>query len=326
MFSGLNLAFFSISKLTLEIETKNNNRHALKIAKLREDSNFLLTTILWGNVGINVLLTLLSNSVMAGALSFIFSTFVITFFGEIIPQAYFSRHAMRTASLLSPILRFYQLVLYPVAKPTAVVLDKWLGQEAIQFFREKDLRELLKIHINDPESEIDKVEGKGALNFLSIDDLSIAEEGETIVPESIIEMTFFNNKPIFPKIEYSCEDSFLKRVHSGQKKWVVLTDKEGVPKLTLDSDAFLRSALFEKTVINPLEFCHRPIIIHDSKTSLGDTILQLKVNPGKSGDDVIDKDVILFWGDQKRVITGSDILGRLLRGIVKNKTTSISND
>ena len=326
MFSGLNLAFFSISKLTLEIETKNNNRHALKIAKLREDSNFLLTTILWGNVGINVLLTLLSNSVMAGALSFIFSTFVITFFGEIIPQAYFSRHAMRTASLLSPILRFYQLVLYPVAKPTAVVLDKWLGQEAIQFFREKDLRELLKIHINEPESEIDKVEGKGALNFLSIDDLSIAEEGETIVPESIIEMTFFNNKPIFPKIEYSCEDSFLKRVHSGQKKWVVLTDKEGVPKLTLDSDAFLRSALFEKTVINPLEFCHRPIIIHDSETSLGDTILQLKVNPERSGDDVIDKDVILFWGDQKRVITGSDILGRLLRGIVKNKTTSISND
>ena len=63
MFSGLNLAFFSISKLKLEIEVKNNNSHALKIAKLREDSNFLLTTILWGNVGINVLLTLLSNSV-----------------------------------------------------------------------------------------------------------------------------------------------------------------------------------------------------------------------------------------------------------------------
>ena len=325
MFSGLNLAFFSISKLKLEIE-RNNNRHALKIAKLRQNSNFLLTTILWGNVGINVLLTLLSSSVMAGALSFIFSTFVITFFGEIIPQAYFSRHAMRAASLLSPIIRFYQLLLYPVAKPTAIVLDKWLGQEAVQFFREKDLRELLTIHINDPESEIDKVEGKGALNFLSIDDLSIAEEGETIVPESIIEMNFIDNKPIFPKIENSCEDPFLRKVHSGQKKWVVLMDKDGVPKLTLDSDAFLRSMLFDKSVTKPLEFCHRPIIIHDSETSLGDTILQLEVNPKKSGDDVIDKDVILFWGGQKRVITGSDILGRLLQGIVQNIPTSISND
>ena len=114
MFSGLNLAFFSITKLRLEIESQKKDPHALKVAKLREDSNFLLTTILWGNVGINVLLTLLSNSVMVGAVAFIFSTFIITFFGEIIPQAYFSRHAMRTASLLSPALRFYQIMLFPV--------------------------------------------------------------------------------------------------------------------------------------------------------------------------------------------------------------------
>ncbi len=80
---------------------EKNNPQALKVAKLRQDSNFLLTTILWGNVGINVLLTLLSNSVMMGAVAFLFSTFVITFFGEIIPQVYFSRHALKVASLLA---------------------------------------------------------------------------------------------------------------------------------------------------------------------------------------------------------------------------------
>jgi len=37
----------------------------------------------------------------------------------------------------------------------------------------------------------------------------------------------------------------------------------------------------------------------------------------RSDDDVIDQDIILFWGDKKLVVTGSDILGRLLRGIVK---------
>jgi len=31
-----------------------------------------------------------------------------------------------------------------------------------------------------------------------------------------------------------------------------------------------------------------------------------------------EKDIILFWGNQKRIITGSDILGRLMRGIVQN--------
>jgi metal transporter CNNM len=36
-------------------------------------------------------------------------------------------------------------------------------------------------------------------------------------------------------------------------------------------------------------------------------------------DDVIDNDLILVWGEEKRIITGSDILGRLLRGISINE-------
>ncbi|MDT8272807.1 MAG: hypothetical protein RRA35_06410 [Desulfomonilia bacterium] len=30
--------------------------------------------------------------------------------------------------------------------------------------------------------------------------------------------------------------------------------------------------------------------------------------------------VILVWNDEKRIITGDDVLGRLLRGIAKNRT------
>jgi len=108
MFSGLNLAFFSVSRLRLEAEAVAGNRAAVRILALRRDSNFLLTTILWGNVGINVLLTLLSSSVLAGVSAFAFSTIVITFAGEILPQAYFSRRALQMASLLAPVLRFYQ--------------------------------------------------------------------------------------------------------------------------------------------------------------------------------------------------------------------------
>ena len=35
-------------------------------------------------------------------------------------------------------------------------------------------------------------------------------------------------------------------------------------------------------------------------------------------DDVVDNDVIIVWAKEKRIITGSDLLGRLLRGIVRN--------
>ncbi len=114
IFSGLNLAFFSLTRLRLEIEAETaHTTGAKKVLAMRKDSNFLLTTILWGNVGINVLLTLLSDSIMTGVISFVFSTVLITFFGEIIPQAYFSRHALNMASLLSPVLRVLSIHFIP---------------------------------------------------------------------------------------------------------------------------------------------------------------------------------------------------------------------
>jgi hypothetical protein len=320
MFSGMNLAAFSISRLRLEVQVAADNRLAKKVLALRRDSNFLLTTILWGNVGINVLLTLLSDSVMTGILAFCFSTILITLAGEIAPQAYFSRHALKMASLLAPILRFYQVLLYPVAKPTAMILDRWLGSEGIHYFRERDLREVIKMHMKAEEAEVDHVEGAGALNFLAIDDLAVVHEGEMIDPESIIALPIQEDgKPIFPFFESSSKDSFLRQIERSGKKWVILIDLHDEPQMVLDADGFLRHALFHEQV-NPYFYCHRPLIVRDLQTPLGDVINKLKVEPQTPGDDVIDQDIILTWGEERRVITGADLLGRLMRGIIIQST------
>ncbi len=320
--SGLNLAFFSISKLRLEMEAGKDDPHARRILALREDSNFLLVTILWANVAVNVLLALLSGSVLTGVMAFLFSTVVITIIGEIIPQAYFSRHALKVASFLSPLLRFYQLLLYPVAKPTACILDRWLGKEAIPYFEEKDLRELITMHMDSEETDIEKMEGKGALNFLALDDMPLTDEGEVIDPESIMSLEFDGTRPVFPKIESSPDDQFLRQVECSGKKWIILLDRGGEPRMVLNSDKFIRNALFDVARFNPYRHCHRPIIIRDDHTPLGNVIPRLKVNPEHGEDDVIDEDIVLLWGKEKKVITGSDILGRLLRGIVRNKAVA----
>lgn len=315
MFSGLNLALLGISRLRLEVEAHSENPAAIKILALRKDFNFLLTTILWGNVAINVLLTLLSNSVMAGVTAFIFSTFLITFFGEIAPQAYFSRHAMRMGSLLAPVLRFYQFLLYPVAKPSALVLDWWLGEEGIKYFRERDLRTVIRRHIEADDSDIDRLEGIGAMNFLALDDIAVTQEGEFVEPTSIITLPTEEGMPIFPDFERNVHDSFLLNVNRSGKKWVIIVDNENQPQLVMNSNAFLRAALFGAEPVNPYVYCHRPILVYDSRTLLGRVISSLKVHPKSEVDDVIDDDLILIWSEEKRVITGADILGRLLRGI-----------
>ena len=323
MFSGMNLAAFSISRLRLEVQVAAGNPHAKKVLSLRQNSNFLLTTILWGNVGINVLLTLLSDSVMAGLFAFAFSTILITLVGEILPQAYFSRHALEMASRLAPLLKFYQILLYPLAKPAALILDKWLGQEGIHYFLEKDLREVIKMHMAADEAEVDHVEGAGALNFLALDDIKVRNEGEPVDPDSMISLKMSDTgTPIFPEFSPSMEDAFLQKIERSKKKWIIIVDESDQPQMVLDSDGFLRNALFHKDV-NPFNYCHHPIIVRSPKTLLGDVLVKFKVESQHPDDDVIDNDIILIWDKDRRVITGADILGRLMRGIIQTSVKPI---
>jgi metal transporter CNNM len=49
-FSGLNLAVFSLSQLRLQLEADAGNADAASVLALRNDSNRVLSTIIWGNV------------------------------------------------------------------------------------------------------------------------------------------------------------------------------------------------------------------------------------------------------------------------------------
>ena len=314
MFSGMNLAVFGTSRMRLEVEATTGNKNAIRVLDLREDSNFTLTTILWGNVAVNTLLALLSNSVMTGLGAFIFSTVFITFIGEITPQAYCSRNALKVSALFSPVIFFYRRLLYPVAKPSAKLLDYWLGKEGIQYFREKDFREVIKQHIGASDAEIDRLEGLGAINFLEIDDLTVQQEGEIVDPDSILKLPFLDDDIQFPEFENKASDPFLQQIQQSKKKWVIFTNQDNEPRLVMDSDIFLRTVFFSAEKIDPLLFCHRPVIATNPKTVLGELIPKLKFHHVEYDKASIDRDIILVWTENKRVITGTDILDRLLKG------------
>jgi len=316
IFSGLTIGIFGLGRLKLEIEAGADNKDAIKILQIRRDSNFLLTTMLWGNVGINVLIALFTDSVLTGASAFLFSTFVITCFGEIAPQAYFSRNALSLGAKLTPLIHIYEFVLYPVAKPTALILDWWLGKEKLELFKEQAIRIMLEKHIESGKSDIGAFEGIGALNFLSIDDVNISDEGSIIDPRSIISLPAENNRPVFPPFNREPSDPFLQKIEASGKKWVVITSLTDEPVMVLDADHFLRDAVYKKGPFIPLSYCHFPVVVKSPKTRLERVIRQFKVYPQDPEDDVIDQDLILYWNEEKRILTGSDILGRLLRGIV----------
>ena len=97
----------------------------------------------------------------------------------------------------------------------------------------------------------------------------------------------------------------------------MLTSQSGEPRLVLDADAFLRAILLGRGPAAIERFCHRPILVEET-AKLGDVLPLLRIEPEHEGDDVVDQDLVLVWGRRRRIITGADILGRLLRGIARS--------
>lgn len=89
--------------------------------------------------------------------------------------------------------------------------------------------------------------------------------------------------------------------------------------MVIDADSFVRDAIYKPGPFYPLTHCHHPVIVTSPSTRLEQVIRRLKVYPLHERDHVIDLDLIIYWAEdknQRRIITGSDILGRLLKGIV----------
>ncbi|MEN8694716.1 MAG: DUF21 domain-containing protein [Akkermansiaceae bacterium] len=320
IFSGCNLAFFSLGRMRLEAEAERDNDSAKKVLKLRKDANLLLCTILWGNVSVNVLLALLSESVLTGIGGFLFSTIGITIFGEIMPQAYFSRNALRVASLLSPLITLYQFILYPITKPCAILLDGWIGPEGPTYMRERDLEIILEKHIDEEDSEISANEGQGALNFLELDDRLISEEGNEIAEETIYQFPSKLDLPILPELHTEEGQAFLASLKKNHSRKAVILDEFGTPFIVLDTTSFLSSLCAEGDGVDIYKHCHRPVIVDADDTHLDSVLGQFVVEADDSRDLVVDRDVVIFWtAETKRIVTGADIFGRLLKGIAKRE-------
>src|SRR5690349_5930816 len=282
MFAGLNLAIFSLSRLRLEIAANAGDEDAIKVRDIRCDSNLTLSTIVWGTVGTNVLLTLLSDSLLSGVAAFAFSTVAITFLGEIVPQAYFSRHALRVTALLAPVFRVYRLALFPVAKPTALFLDWWLGHEGVRLLGEDDFKALITHHMQAKGGEVGMLEGIGATNFLELDDVRVCEEGEELDPKSVIRLDIRDGRPMLPRFTCSPDDPFLRQLNASGQKWVIIVNASDQPAFVLDADHFLRDAMFGDACPAPERYWHRPIVVTDPNTRLDSVLGRMKVKPERS--------------------------------------------
>ena len=168
LFSGLTLGFFSLNKDDLKRKANLGDIDAQKVYSLRENGNLLLCTLLIGNVAVNSALSIFLGSIISGILAGLTATGLIVVFGEIAPQAVFSRHALVLGARLAWLVRLLLIILLPVCWPLAWVLNRALGVEMPVVYSKRELMKIVEDHENMKESEIDEDEEKiikGALSF-----------------------------------------------------------------------------------------------------------------------------------------------------------------
>uniref|UniRef100_F6S8G1 Metal transporter n=1 Tax=Equus caballus TaxID=9796 RepID=F6S8G1_HORSE len=179
IFSGLNLGLMALDPMELRIVqncgTQKERRYARKIEPIRRKGNYLLCSLLLGNVLVNTSLTiLLDNLIGSGVMAVASSTIGIVIFGEILPQALCSRHGLAVGANTIVITKFFMLLTFPLSFPISKLLDFFLGQEIRTVYNREKLMEMLKVTepYNDlVKEELNMIQGALELRTKTVEDI-----------------------------------------------------------------------------------------------------------------------------------------------------------
>jgi metal transporter CNNM len=144
------------------------DQDAQRIYPIRKDGTLLLTTLLLGNVMVNTVLAVILGDITGSIIASVIATALIFVFGEIIPQAVFSRNALQFGAKMIPFVYVIRFILYPIVWPIAKILDFFLKEEVPTLYSHNELIKIVAEHGDHPESAIDIDEERilhGALQF-----------------------------------------------------------------------------------------------------------------------------------------------------------------
>ena len=183
LFSGLTLGLLSLDKNELKRKVSLGNKNAKKVYAVRKRGNFLLCTLLLGNVAVNSTLAIFLGDIVSGFTAGLIATGLIIIFGEIIPQATFSRHALKIGARTAWLVKIFMFILFPICWPISWVLDKALGEEMPTIYSKKELMKIIEEHGGAKESKIDFDEERIIKGALSYSDKMVKE---IITPRTVV--------------------------------------------------------------------------------------------------------------------------------------------
>lgn len=156
--SGLNIAVMSLDPAELRRKAKLGNRQAKRVLPLRRQTHLTLASILLINVAAVSANSLVLEQRLNGWLAGLLSTLLIVIFGEIMPQALFSKNPLAWTSAFAPLLKAMIAITYVISRPLQILLDKLFPHEHTQLQSRRELGLMIAEHLGTKESELDNDE------------------------------------------------------------------------------------------------------------------------------------------------------------------------
>lgn len=184
LFSSLTLGLLSLDTASLRRRAKHGDIDAATVFPVREKGNQLLVTLILGNVVVNTTLSIFLGSLASGLVAGVLATALIVVFGEIIPQAIITRHALYYGARTIWFTKLVMVLFYPVAYPLARALDWFLGHELPTYYSKSELMDIISEHEDSEHSQVDADEERiihGALQFSHMRVREVMTEAEDVV-------------------------------------------------------------------------------------------------------------------------------------------------
>jgi len=292
-FSGLTLGLMGLDKYELKRKVDLGDTEAMKVYPLRKQGNLLLTTLLVGNVAVNAALSIYLGTIASGFLAGIMATVLIVIFGEIIPQAVFSRFALRLGAQVAWVVQILVYIFYPITKPIAWTLDKILGDELPTVYSKQELVKIIEEHEDANMSEVDEDEERIIKGALTFSDKAVEA---VMTPRSVV-ISFKEGQII--------DDAFLARVmQEGHSRYPVYKeDKDDVVGI-LYSKHLIGGQMVGKTVKEVMRTKIQVVTEDESLDDALDVFLQTHKHMAIVKDE---------FGGVSGVITLEDIIEEILK-------------
>ena len=144
------------------------------------------------------LIAILMANLTDGLVGLALSTLSIVVVGEIIPQAACSRHGLFIGANTVWIVKIFIVLMYVVAWPISMILDRVLGRDIGQVYSAAELNKLIRIHVENPdaqeESGLNREDGNLLTGALEYKDKKVADVMTTLdkvfMVESHTRLTF----------------------------------------------------------------------------------------------------------------------------------------